>query len=105
MFDFWQLRQLPQTKFQIAYFDKRTKNTTVVEGEGFVDDISSLGTFYPLLGIHDNCMVNTYWPYQLQERVDSLQRIGKPVDKKLQGLLENMSPEDNPIVVMAHLKP
>lgn len=105
LFDYWQLRQLPPTKFQIAYFDKHTGKTTAVDRDGFVDDISSLGIFYPILGTHDNCMINTYWPFELQERMDSLQRIGKPVDKKLQDLLEKMSPEDNPIVVMAHLKP
>lgn len=105
LFDFWQLRQLPPTKFQIAYFDKQTEETIAVEGDGFVDNISSLGIFYPLLGIHDNCLINTYWPFELQDRLDSLQRIGKPVDKKLQHLLNQMKPDDNPIVVMAHLKP
>lgn len=104
LFDFWQLRNLPPTKFQIAYFNKHTGKTVAVDGDGFKDDISSLGTFYPFAGIHGNSMITSYWPYELQERVDSLQRCGEQVDKKLLDLLEKMSTEDNPIIVMVHLK-
>ncbi len=104
LFDFWQLRQLPPTKFQIAYFDKRTSQTVAVKGDGFIDDISSLGTFYPTRGIYQDCMVTIYWPHELKERIDSLQKIDETIDPKLLNLLENMDEEDNPIVVMAHFK-
>lgn len=104
LFEFWQLRDLPSTKFQIAYFNKHTGKTVAVDRDGFEDDISSLGTFYPFVCIHGNSMITTYWPYELQDRVDSLQRRGEQVDEKLLDLLKKISPEDNPVIVVAHLK-
>lgn len=104
LFDFWQLRNLPPTQFQIAYFDKQKHRTTAVEGDGFIDDISSLGTFYPLKGIHGNSMLASYWPYELAEKADSLKQIGLPVDEKLLEVLDRTTDDNNPILVMVHLK-
>lgn len=104
LFDFWQLRNLPPTKFQIAYYDKNKQNTIAVNDKGFVDDISSLGTFYPKLGIHDNCMLSSFWPYELKARIDSLEQRGEIVDNKLRNTLKNVKEEDNPILVLVHLK-
>lgn len=104
LFDLWQLRNLPPTVFQIAYYDKQTGETVAVGEEGFIDDISSLGTFFPLRGIHDNFMVASYWPYELKEKIDSLQQTGKAIDPRLKDLVNGVKMEDNPILVMVHLK-
>ena len=104
MFDFWQLRHLPATVFQLAYYNKQTGHTVAVSKEGIIDDISSLGSFYPLEGIHGNCMVSFYWPFELMEKVKELQQKGKIVDSKLLEVLKNVDEEDNPIVVKAYLK-
>lgn len=104
LFDFWQLRNLPPTKFQIAYYDKSKRNTIAVNNKGFIDDISSLGTFYPQLGIHNNCLLSSFWPYELKERIDSLEQNGEIVDVKLRNMLRVVEEEDNPILVLVHLK-
>lgn len=104
MREFWQLRNMSPSVFQIAYYDKKLNTTKAVSGDGFIDDISSLGTFYPLLGIHDNCMVNSFWPYELKEKVDLLRQNGDTVDAKLLNLVDKVKDEDNPILVLVHLK-
>lgn len=104
LFDFWQLRNLPETVFQIAYHNKQTRETVAIGEKGFTDDFSSLGIFYPLRGIHDNFMIASYWPYELQEKVDLLRQKGVDIDPNLSAVLTNVKTKDDPIFVLVPLK-
>ncbi|MDR1644197.1 MAG: 6-bladed beta-propeller, partial [Tannerellaceae bacterium] len=102
--EFWRLRNLQPSFLQVAWYDKKTGETVAVDGEGFIDDLSSLGTFYPLCGTHEDYMITYQWPFDLRERVNSLESSGQWVDKNLKELLSSVEDEDNPILIMAHLK-
>ena len=49
-------------------------------------------------------MLSSFWPYELKDRIDSLEQRGEIVDKKLRNTLKNVKEEDNPILVLVHLK-
>lgn len=104
MAEYWSLRDLPAQQFQIAYFDKQKQTTIAVGRDGFIDDISSLGTFYPMSGVHGNCLLTSKWPHELMDKVEELQQQGLPVDEKLLDVLDRITEESNPVMVMVHLK-
>lgn len=104
LIEFNQLRKLPDPILQIAYYNKGTGVTVAVDGQGFVDDLSSLGTFYPVWGTHDNYMITSYWPYELRNQAEKVEQSGKEVDKNLKNLLSIVKDEDNPVLVMVRLK-
>ena len=49
-------------------------------------------------------MVNSFWPYELKEKVDLLRQKGDTVNAKLLNLVDKVKDEDNPILVLVHLK-
>jgi hypothetical protein len=104
MREFWQMRNLSPSVLQVAWHNKITGETVAVEGEGFTDDLSSLGTFYPRWGTHDNYMITSWWPFELKEKVEKLESSGKPVDRNLKNLLDVLEEDDNPVLVLVRLK-
>lgn len=104
LIEFNKLRKLPDPILQIAYYNKGTGVTVAVDEQGFVDDLSSLGTFYPVWGTHDNYMITSYWPYELRSQAEKIEQSGKEVDKNLKDLLSVVKDDDNPVLVMVRLK-
>jgi hypothetical protein len=104
MRELWKLRNYSYSILQVAYFNKKTGETVAVDGEGFMDDLSSLGTFYPSWGTHENYMVASYWPFELREIAEKLEQAGKPIDKNLLDLLSIVKNDDNPVLVMVHFR-
>jgi hypothetical protein len=74
-----------------------------VEGDGFIDDLSCLGHFYPMSGANGNYMFASYWPYELREIADKWKAKGKTIDKNLTDLLSKINDNDNPVLIKVHL--
>jgi hypothetical protein len=49
-------------------------------------------------------MVMSIWPYKLEEIIREKQNSGLKVDERLLRLMQEVDIEDNPILVVAHLK-
>jgi hypothetical protein len=89
----------------LTYFVKSTGETIRVAGDGFVDDILGLDDyFYPKWGIYEEAMFSSIWPYQLHDLIAERRRSGTAIDPRLEALAANTKVDDNPILIMAHLK-
>jgi hypothetical protein len=49
-------------------------------------------------------MFSSIWPYQLHDLIAERRRSGIPIDLRLEHLAANTKVDDNPILIMAHLK-
>ena len=99
-----ELRNLPEPNPYIIMFDKTNGNTIRTEDKGFVDDLLGMDYFYPLLGVFDEKMITYIWPYELLDYIDDCKAHGREVNPKLTDLSKTIDPEDNPILIVAHLK-
>jgi hypothetical protein len=88
----------------IIYYDKGTGKTTRVEGRGFEDDLLGFDYFYPELGVFDEKMITFIWPYELFDYIKECQGKGREVNPKLLVLSKRVKVEDNPILILVHLK-
>lgn len=88
----------------IIYYDKNTGKSIRVKGKGFVDDLLGMDFFYPQLGIFEQKMITYIWPYELLEYIDQCKEKGRDVNPQLLVLSKTIDPEDNPILILAHLK-
>ena len=89
---------------QVGYYNKHTGETVAVKGRGFVDDIFFTGDYMPYAGMFDNKFMKVVWPYELAELIEEKQGNGEKVHPKLLELSKKMSDEDNPFLMVAHLK-
>ena len=92
------------TEPYIVLFDKRTGNTMRIKGNGFVDDILGMDIFYPILGVYDEKLITYIWPFELLKYIDECREKGKEVSPQLLALSKKVDAEDNPILILAHLK-
>ena len=97
-------RAKEDTEPYIIYFDKFNGKTTRVKGKGFVDDILGMDFFYPVLGIFDEKMINYIWPHELFAYIDECKEKGRDVNAQLLALSKKVDIEDNPILILVHLK-
>ena len=88
----------------VVLFDKQTGKTVRVKGNGFIDDILGMDTFYPLLGVYDEKLITYIWPFELLKYIDECREKGKEVNPQLIELSKKIDAEDNPILILAHLK-
>ena len=88
----------------IIYYDKVNGKTTRVNGKGFVDDILGMDSFYPQLGIFDEKMITYIWPYELLSYIDECREKGRVVNPQLLALSKRLKEDDNPILILFHLK-
>lgn len=49
-------------------------------------------------------MITSIWPYELQEIIEEKHKKGESVDPRLETLARTLKPDDNPILILAHLK-
>lgn len=88
-----------------AVYDKKTKEIKAVnylknDMDGYVDFSPSSA----IIGIHDNVLMTSIWPYDLYSYVQRKKEKGESVDPRLEDLLVDYDEEDNPILVLAYLK-
>ena len=97
-------RGLKPTEPYIVLFDKRTGKTVRVKGNGFVDDILGMDTFYPQLGVFDEKLITYIWPFQLLDYIKECKDSGREVNSQLLTLSKKVKEDDKPILILAHLK-
>ena len=88
----------------IIYYDKETGKTTRVNGKGFVDDILGMEFFYPQLGIFDEKMISFIWPFELFNYIKECRDRGREVNPQLLALSKQVKEDDNPVLILFHLK-
>ena len=102
MMAFRHFRNIPSQMPMIAIYDKKTGKTTAYKK--IIDDLSGMDSFYPSRGVFEEKMLNVIWPGDLNDFIEKKLAEGKPVDQKLLDLMEKVDLEDNPILIVAHLK-
>lgn len=102
MMAFRHFRNIPSQMPMIAIYDKKTGKTTAYIK--IIDDLGGMDSFYPLRGIFEEKMLNVIWPGDLNDFIEKKRAEGKPVDQKLLDVMEKVDLEDNPILIVAHLK-
>ena len=93
----------PTEPYIIQYY-KNTGKTTRVQGKGFVDDLLGMDFFYPQLGIYDEKMITYIWPFELINYIEECKNRGREVNSQLLGLSKQVKEDDNPILILVHLK-
>jgi len=88
----------------IIYYDKNTGKSTRVKGNGFSDDLLGMDFFYPQLGIFEGKMITYIWPYELFDYIEKYKEKGREVNLQLIALSKKLKPDDNPVLIVAHLK-
>lgn len=89
---------------QVGYYNKHTGETVAVDGSGFVDDILFTGSYLPKWGVFDNCLMQVVWPFRLRAEIEEKQARGEKIHPRIVQLLEQVDDEDNPLLMVAHLK-
>ena len=99
-----EIRKLTPPDPYIVYYDKNSGKITRVKGKGFVDDLLGMELFYPQLGIFNEKMISYIWPFELLEYIEECKEKGREVNSQLLALSKKIKPEDNPILILVHLK-
>ena len=86
-----------------AVYDKKTKEIKAVsylknDMDGCVDLSRAI------IGINDNVLMTSIWPFDVYYYVQHKKEKGESVDPRLEELLVDYDEEDNPILVLAYLK-
>ena len=89
---------------QIAFYDKSTGKTISVKGKGFTDDIWGMDYFYPNCGAYVDKLIKSVWPFELHELIDERHSKGEKVHPELLELAKKVKPEDNPVLLIVHLR-
>ena len=97
-----ELRNLPFTPPVLVFYNKKTGETFGVNK--IIDDLGGMKTFWPRLGICNDKMVDAIWPYELQEFINEEKEKGNTVSPLLLDLMKRVHEDDNPILIIAHLK-
>jgi len=101
---FHEIRKKEPAIPQIAFFDKQTGKTVSTKVGGFVDDMIEMDMYLPEWGACNNMLIKSIWPYELLGYVDECKRSGRKVSQQIMDLVEKIDIEDNPILIVAHLK-
>ena len=88
----------------IIYYNKGTGKTIRVKGRGFVDDLLGMDFFYPQLGVFDEKLITFIWPFELIDYIKDSREIGREVNTQLLSLSKQVKEDDNPILILIHLK-
>lgn len=82
--------------FHLSYWNKHTKKTVNTKAKSIVDDLGLGGTFPLPIGIREKQMIGIINPFEID--------IKQVKDKELLSLLENMTEESNPLIIIYSLK-
>lgn len=92
------LRKLPQSSPILICYNKKTKqikSTTKIK-----DDLTGYPNFFPKCGLEGERMLDFFWPYEQEEWL----KKKAEADPKFSRFADRDFSEDNPIIVVAHLK-
>lgn len=95
---FSKLRKLPQSSPILICYNKKTKqikSTTKIK-----DDLTGYPNFFPKCGLEGERMLDFFWPYEQEEWL----KKKAEADPKFSRFADRDFSEDNPIIVVAHLK-
>lgn len=82
-------------------YNKATKK--LINGK-IIDDINGGGTLHSFYeGVIDNKLITAMWPYELKEYVEKY-RDQKKLSPKLIKMVDGLGDEDNPVLIVIHLK-
>ena len=100
------LRGIEPPKPYIVFYKKDTGLVTRVKGDGFIDDMLGLykDSFYPELGFYNEKMIKSIWPYKIFEHIEECNERGVAVNPQLLALSKKIKPDDNPVLILVHLK-
>ena len=104
MVQFYEIRNKKGPIPRIAFFDKQTGKTESTGENGFVDDLLDTGTYLPMWGAYNDVLIKSMWPYELHGYMDECTRSGRKINPRLLDFAQKVSPEDNPVLIVAHLK-
>ncbi|MCE9393679.1 6-bladed beta-propeller, partial [Bacteroides fragilis] len=99
---FRELRKLPETPPLTAIYNKRTGETFAVKQ--IIDDLGGMKTFFPSWGAYNEKLLATIWPYKLKEFIEEEQSAGRAVAPQILNLMQRVREDDNPVLIIAHLK-
>ena len=99
---FRELRKLPETPPLTAIYNKRTGETFAVKQ--IIDDLGGMKTFSPSWGAYNEKLLATIWPYKLKEFIEEEQSAGRTVAPQIVNLMQHVREDDNPVLIIAHLK-
>lgn len=95
---FRKLRKLPQSSPILICYNKKTKQ--IRSFKKIKDDLTGYPNFFPRCGLVEERMIDFFWPYEQDEWV---KKKAKTNPQFFQFIDRDFS-EDNPIVVVVHLK-
>ena len=85
-------------------YDKNTGKVIRIKGKGFIDDLLGMDFYFPTLGFFDNRMISYLWPFEIIDYVEECRKRGREVNPQLKALSQKIDAEDNPILILVHLK-
>ena len=100
---FWGTRKKDPPVGKLIIYDKVTKNLTNIKDK-IIDDLNGgpgLRPFYD--GVIDNKLIAMIWPFELKEYVNEHRNEGK-LSSKLIDIADHLDNEDNPVLIIVHLK-
>ena len=60
--------------------------------------------FFPSKGIIDEKMIHAVWPFDILDFVKECGDAGRTVNPRLLEFSKTLDPEDNPVLILVHLK-
>jgi len=90
-------------KDQFIIYNKQERKFIHIEDTGITDDFNGGPNVKPNLGGVKNNLVASIWPYELKDYVNENRNSGK-ISQKLIELSDKIDTEDNPILILVHLK-
>lgn len=92
------LRNIPKSSPLLIYYNKKTKE--IKSTKKIIDDLSNYTDFFPRLGIVDEKMIDFFWPYEQEEWLKEKAKN----DPRFSSFSGRDFSEDNPIIMVVHLK-
>lgn len=100
---FWESRKKAPPVGRLIIYDKATKGLTNIKDK-IIDDLNGgpgLCPFYD--GVFDDKLIAMIWPFELKEYI-SEHRSDKKLSSKLIEVADRLEDEDNPVLIIVHLK-
>ena len=102
---FWgKLRGKKNPGYQLAFYNKSTGKTVALKGNSFSNNIISGLEFLPLWGAFNEKLIASINSYELIQFVNDKQERGEQVNEKLMSTVKQLEVNDNPVLIVAHLK-
>ncbi len=102
---FWgKFRGKKSLGYQLAFYDKSTGKTIALKDKCFRNDIIIGLEFLPLWGAFNEKLIASINSYELIQFVKDKQENGEQINEKLLAILKQLKEDDNPVLVVAHLK-